>query len=58
MKNNRTMHPQDCVDSRLGQPWLSEEKDACGVGFIADVTGKGDHKLVQQALLALSLIHI
>lgn len=56
MKNNQTMHPQDCVDSRLGQPWLSEEKDACGVGFIADVKGKGDHKLVQQALLALGCL--
>lgn len=37
----------------LGQPWLVEERDACGVGFIANLRGKPDHTLVEQALKAL-----
>ena len=36
-----------------GQPWLTEERDACGVGFIADRDGCASHKLVEQALVAL-----
>ncbi|MBE9242073.1 glutamate synthase large subunit [Synechocystis salina] len=37
----------------LGQPWLVEERDACGVGFIANLRGEPDHTLVEQALKAL-----
>ncbi len=37
----------------LGQPWLVEERDACGVGFIAERDGRQSHKLIQQALKAL-----
>ena len=37
----------------FGQKWLVEERDACGVGFIADVKGKGSHKLIEQAIVAL-----
>lgn len=40
----------------LGQPWLVVERDACGVGFIADVKGQKSHKLVQQALKALGCL--
>lgn len=40
----------------LGQPWLVVERDACGVGFIADVKGQTSHKLVQQALKALGCL--
>ncbi|BFM40119.1 glutamate synthase large subunit [Synechocystis sp. LKSZ1] len=40
----------------LGQPWLVEERDACGVGFIADVQGQVSHTLVQQALKALGCL--
>ena len=36
-----------------GQPWLTEERDACGVGFIADRDGCASHKLIEQALVAL-----
>ncbi|GAB4530631.1 MAG: glutamate synthase-related protein [Pleurocapsa sp.] len=36
-----------------GQRWLVEERDACGVGFIAYQDGHQDRKLVQQALKAL-----
>jgi glutamate synthase (ferredoxin) len=38
----------------LGQSWLVEERDACGVGFIAYQDNRKSHKLVQQALKALS----
>ncbi|MFM1843268.1 MAG: Ferredoxin-dependent glutamate synthase, partial [Cyanobacteriota bacterium] len=37
----------------LGQPWLVEERDACGVGFIADLHGEPQHTLIEQALKAL-----
>ena len=36
-----------------GQRWLVEERDACGVGFIAYQDGSANHKLVRQALVAL-----
>ena len=33
--------------------WLTEERDACGVGFLADRLGRATHKLVRQTLTAL-----
>ncbi|MEM8638345.1 MAG: glutamate synthase large subunit [Cyanobacteria bacterium P01_G01_bin.54] len=39
-----------------GPPWLVEERDACGVGFIADPQGHASHKLVQQSLRALGCL--
>ena len=39
-----------------GQKWLVEERDACGVGFIADTKGQASHKLVEQSLAALSCL--
>ena len=36
-----------------GQRWLVEERDACGVGFIADRDGKYNHRLIQHTLKAL-----
>jgi glutamate synthase (ferredoxin) len=36
-----------------GQPWLVEERDACGVGFIADQQGRASHDLVTKTLVAL-----
>ena len=35
------------------QPWLVEERDACGVGFLAYQDGRYSHQLIQQALKAL-----
>lgn len=35
-----------------GQPWLVEERDACGVGFIADQYGRASHDLIRKALTA------
>ncbi|NEQ99130.1 MAG: glutamate synthase subunit alpha, partial [Cyanothece sp. SIO2G6] len=39
-----------------GQPWLVEERDACGVGFIADQQGRKSHSLIQSALRALGCL--
>ena len=36
-----------------GQRWLIEERDACGVGFIAYQDGRESNKIVTQALKAL-----
>ena len=36
-----------------GQPWLVEERDACGVGFIAYQDGRQSNKVVREALKAL-----
>jgi glutamate synthase (ferredoxin) len=39
-----------------GQRWLVEERDACGVGFIADRQGKASSDLVAKALSALACL--
>jgi glutamate synthase (ferredoxin) len=39
-----------------GQRWLVEERDACGVGFFADQKGQGSHRLIEQALSALTCL--
>ncbi|HBB35467.1 MAG TPA: glutamate synthase subunit alpha [Cyanobacteria bacterium UBA8803] len=39
-----------------GQRWLVEERDACGVGFIAAVAGTATHELIEQALSALGCL--
>jgi glutamate synthase (ferredoxin) len=36
-----------------GQRWLVEERDACGVGFIAYQDGRANHGIVEQALVGL-----
>ncbi|WP_448562456.1 glutamate synthase-related protein [Trichothermofontia sp.] len=39
-----------------GQRWLVEERDACGVGFLADLQGRASHTLITQALKALTCL--
>jgi glutamate synthase (ferredoxin) len=39
-----------------GQPWLVEERDACGVGFIASHRGVASHGLVLKALTGLTCL--
>jgi glutamate synthase (ferredoxin) len=39
-----------------GQRWLVEERDACGVGFIADRFGKASHDIVLRATTALTCL--
>jgi glutamate synthase (ferredoxin) len=56
--NNSPLTPNSVFESRrapgpVGPRWLVEERDACGVGFIAQQQGQASHKLVQWALGAL-----
>ncbi|GAB1540231.1 hypothetical protein NUACC21_29000 [Scytonema sp. NUACC21] len=39
-----------------GQRWLVEERDACGVGFIAHRQNQASHEVVEKALNALSCL--
>ena len=39
-----------------GQRWLVEERDACGVGFIASQAGIATHELIEQSLIALACL--
>jgi len=50
---NNSFVAQTASTPFLGQPWLVEERDACGVGFIADLHGDPQHTLIEQALKAL-----
>lgn len=60
--NNRSIRQNqqsNCHQEEIpfaGQRWLVEERDACGVGFIASVAGIATHKLVEQALSALGCL--
>jgi glutamate synthase (ferredoxin) len=54
---NRDKHlNQDSEIGYRGQAWLVEERDACGVGFIADQQGRVSHELIQNALIALTCL--
>jgi glutamate synthase (ferredoxin) len=50
-KNSQLAAHQQTYD---GQRWLVEERDACGVGFIASPAGQPTHKLIEQTLTALT----
>ncbi len=39
-----------------GQPWLVEERDACGVGFIANQQGQASHEIIRKALYGLTCV--
>ncbi len=62
--NNKGMNQHQKVrfsdnDSRQtyqGQRWLVEERDACGVGFIAHRQNKASHDIVTKALMALTCL--
>ncbi|MEL6492881.1 MAG: glutamate synthase large subunit [Cyanobacteria bacterium J06621_3] len=53
MTLNPTTFTTDVLEP-LGPSWLVEERDACGVGFIADQKGHASHQLVIDTLTALS----
>ena len=40
----------------LGPRWLVEERDACGVGFLATTNGKANHQIIAQAVKALNCL--
>jgi glutamate synthase (ferredoxin) len=44
------------VETSPGPRWLVEERDACGVGFIANPQGTPEHALVEKALSALTCL--
>ncbi|MGC1309538.1 MAG: glutamate synthase large subunit [Phormidesmis sp.] len=50
---NPTTFQTDVLED-LGPSWLVEERDACGVGFIADQQGRATHRLVADTLSALT----
>ncbi len=52
--NDSRVHHKSSAAGYGGQRWLVEERDACGVGFIADQQGRASHDLVQKTLIALS----
>ncbi|MBD2211310.1 glutamate synthase large subunit [Nostoc linckia FACHB-104] len=43
-------------DSYQGQRWLVEERDACGVGFIAHRQNSASHEIIAKALIALTCL--
>ncbi|WP_008317239.1 glutamate synthase large subunit [Leptolyngbya sp. PCC 6406] len=51
---NQSANHQESSSTSWGPRWLVEERDACGVGFVADQRGRASHTLVQQALGALT----
>jgi len=52
--NIKTQLRQGSDPVHPGQRWLVEERDACGVGFIADQYGRASRSLVQKSLIALT----
>ncbi|WP_346291056.1 glutamate synthase large subunit [Sphaerothrix gracilis] len=51
--NENRFADQRALVRAWGPKWLVEERDACGVGFVADQYGRASHGLIQQALGAL-----
>lgn len=52
-------HDQQAYDQEAGFPgyrWLVEERDACGVGFIANQHGHASHAIIDKALGGLSCL--
>ncbi|MBW4425710.1 MAG: glutamate synthase large subunit [Nostoc desertorum CM1-VF14] len=61
--NNKPMNQDQKItadinsrDTYQGQKWLVEERDACGVGFIAHRQNHTSHEIVEKALAALSCL--
>ena len=53
---NRNVHQTERGTPYAGQSWLVEERDACGVGFIANQSGEATHSIIQKALPALTCL--
>ncbi|AFY37378.1 glutamate synthase (ferredoxin) [[Leptolyngbya] sp. PCC 7376] len=51
--NSSTQNTSTEAKYYTGPRWLVEERDACGVGFLAYKDGRKTHKLVEQTLTAL-----
>jgi len=55
-QNQQITANNDSGDTYQGQRWLVEERDACGVGFIAHRQNHGSHEIVAKALAALTCL--
>ncbi|MEG4801943.1 glutamate synthase-related protein [Microcoleus sp. ARI1-B5] len=53
---NSNVHQTERGTPFAGQSWLVEERDACGVGFIANQSGEATHSIIQKALPALTCL--
>ncbi|MEG4233927.1 glutamate synthase large subunit [Microcoleus sp. Pol11C3] len=53
---NRNVHQTERGTPFAGQSWLVEERDACGVGFIANQSGEATHSIIEKALPALTCL--
>ncbi|MEG4343639.1 glutamate synthase large subunit [Microcoleus sp. A003_D6] len=53
---NSNVHQTQRGTPFAGQSWLVEERDACGVGFIANQSGEATHSIIQKALPALTCL--
>ncbi|MEG3842985.1 glutamate synthase-related protein [Microcoleus sp. herbarium14] len=53
---NRNVHQTQRGIPYAGQSWLIEERDACGVGFIANQSGEATHSIIEKALPALTCL--
>jgi glutamate synthase (ferredoxin) len=51
--NNNKNNSTSSQTPFMGQPWLVEERDACGVGFLAYQDGRSIHQIVAHALIGL-----
>ncbi|MEH2070663.1 MAG: glutamate synthase large subunit [Nostoc sp.] len=61
--NNQSMNQDQKItvdinsrNTSQGQRWLVEERDACGVGFIAHRQNHASHEIVKKALAALTCL--
>ncbi len=57
--NNEQMNQEKNIafsDTFLGQKWLVEERDACGVGFIAHRQQHESHEILAKGLVALTCL--
>lgn len=52
----QTLHQSSAGSPYPGQRWLVEERDACGVGFIANQNGQASHEIITKALPALTCL--
>ncbi|MBV9388454.1 MAG: glutamate synthase subunit alpha, partial [Chroococcidiopsidaceae cyanobacterium CP_BM_ER_R8_30] len=64
VNRDQQMHPDttsgsghtESLSPYIGPKWLVEERDACGVGFIANCENHASHELVEKALAALTCL--
>ncbi|WP_016950617.1 glutamate synthase-related protein [Anabaena sp. PCC 7108] len=53
---NITLSEMEIKETYQGQRWLVEERDACGVGFIAHRQNHASHEILAKALTALTCL--